>query len=361
MRPLTWLLVVALYDGDAPRLLEDLREASVDHLLVRPGHEPPASLKQALESAGVAILRAGPETVVIENGLWPGLRANIVSDQQRDIGFAAATAEPWVNENGWMLLHARGVAPEKRAIFTYNRPKDLAPKIGANALAIAEAAVFGGSYAVPAGALAESTTPRGRADRRRTIAQLKFLADHPDWFSGDIAATVDVLADTLAPIREVMNLLVRRNLPFRAFAREHWPTDRPAALVLVGQPPLSASEQAKVMAWRSAGTAILERASVADPSAFAAAVRSALGDRRPFRLTNAQEVIAVLSVGKQRVLHLLNYGIDPIQGVGVQLAQQPSRATLFAPETPAGAALEIRHGEILIPEMGISSAILLED
>jgi hypothetical protein len=360
MRPLTWLLVVALYESDGPRLLEDLREAHVDHLLVRPGHEPPDSLKRALESAGIAILRARPDSVVIEDGLWPGLRANIVSDQQRDIGFAAATAEPWVNENGWALLHAHSVAPDKRTILTYNPPKDLALKIGANALAIAEAAVFGGSYAVPASALAESATVRGRADRRRTIAQLKFIVDHPEWFSGDVEATVAVLADTLAPVREVMNLLVRRNLPFRAFTRDHWPMDRPAALVLVGQPPLSASEKAEVLAWRSAGTAILERTSVSDPSAFAAEVRSALGDRRPFRLTNAQEVIAVLSVGKQRVLHLLNYGIDPIQGVGVQLAQQPSRATLFAPEKPAGVALEIHQGEILIPELGVSCAILLE-
>src|SRR5437763_4287986 len=214
MKSLSCLLActVALYQGNDVRLLENLRDAYVDHLLVPPGHEPPDSLKLALESAGVAILRAGPETEVIDNGLWPGLRANIVSDQQRDIGFAAATAEPWVNENGWILLHARGVAPRKRTVLTYSPPKDLAPKIGANALAIAEAAVFGGAYAVPASALAESATPRGRAHRRRTIAQLKFIADHPDWFSGDIQSTVDVLTDNLAPVREIMNLLVRRNL-----------------------------------------------------------------------------------------------------------------------------------------------------
>ena len=351
---------VTLYEGNSGRLVEDLREAYVDRLLVRPGSELSDSLKRALESAGIVILPTGSESVAIGNCVWPGLRANIVSDQAGDIGFAAATAEPWVNENGWMLLHARGVAPDKRMVLTCRPPKDAAPKIGANALAIAEAAVFGGAYAVPAGALGESATPRGRAGRRSTIAQLKFIADHPEWFSSPIEATVDVLADTLEPIREVMNLLVRRNLPFRVFTRDHWPADRPAALVLIGQPPLRDGEQARVAAWRSAGTAILERRSVPDPSAFAAEVRSALGDRRPFRLTNAQEVIAVLSVGNQRVLHLLNYGIDPIQDVRVQLTQPPSRAKLFAPEKPAGVALEIRQGEIVIPEMGVSCAILLE-
>jgi hypothetical protein len=352
MTSLPCLLVcaVALYDGNDARLLENLHEAHVDNLLVRPDHEPPDSLKRALESAGIVIIRDG-----IGNCAWPGLRANIVSDQERDIGFASATAEPWLNENGWMLLHARGVAPDKRMILTCNPPKDLAPKLGATALAIAEAAVFGGAYAVPTSALAESAK-----GRRSTIAQLKFIADHPEWFSGSIEATVDVLADTLEPIREVMNLLVRRNLPFRAFTRDQWPADRPAALVLIGQPPLNVDEQARVAAWRSAGTAILEPRSAPDPSAFAAEVRGALGSRRPFRLTNAQEVIAVLKGGKPRILHLLNYGLDPIQDVRVQLAQQPSRAILFAPEKPAGVALEIRQGEIVVPEMGVSCAILLE-
>ena len=130
--------------------------------------------------------------------------------------------------------------------------------------------------------------------------------------------------------------------------------------MLIGQPPLSAAEQNQVVAWRSAGTAILERKSAPDPSAFAAEVRGALGVRRPFRLTNAQEVIATLSTGTQRVLRVLNYGIDPIQDLRVQLAQAPSRATLFTPDKATGAPLEIRQGEITIPEMGVSCAILLE-
>jgi hypothetical protein len=97
---------------------------------------------------------------------------------------------------------------------------------------------------------------------------------------------------------------------------------------------------------------------VDDPSDFAAQVRTALGDHRPFRLTNGQQVIGALTGSPERVLHLLNYGIDPIQDVRVQLADPPARATLFAPgEEPR--VLEIHQGEIAVPEMGTYCALLL--
>jgi hypothetical protein len=93
-----------------------------------------------------------------------------VLDQQKDIGFAAATAEPWITENGWMLLCARGIAPDAQLVLAYDPPQDAMHKIGVYARAIAEAAVFGGSYAVPSTALRNDGAARARADWRRTIA-----------------------------------------------------------------------------------------------------------------------------------------------------------------------------------------------
>jgi len=48
---------------------------------------------------------------------------------------------------------------------------------------------------------------------------MNFLAEHADWFEGEPEAAVDVVADTLEPVTEVMNLLVRRNLPFQAVSQ----------------------------------------------------------------------------------------------------------------------------------------------
>jgi hypothetical protein len=89
-------------------------------------------------------------------------------------------------------------------------------------------------------------------------------------------------------------------------------------------------------------------------------VRGILAHRRSFRLTNAQQLIGFLTDGNERVLHLLNYGIDPIQGIRVQLPRAPSRAALFSSDEPAGKSLEIRQGEIAIPEMGAYCAIRFE-
>jgi hypothetical protein len=356
-------LRIARFDGPSAHLAADLNAVSIDHLWAPPGAE-------SFALPGIQIVRATPiklremsaggNPVVLTGGQWPGLRSTIVLDQQKDIGFAAPTAEPWITENGWMLLCARGIAPEAQLVLAYDPPKDAMHKIGAYALAIAEAAVFGGSYAVPSTALRNDGAARARADCRRTIAQLKFIADRPAWFSGAHDAPVAVLADNSQPPTETMNLLVRRNLPFQAITRKRWPAERPAVLVLIGQPRLQPAERDKVNAWRSAGTAVRELSSPPDPSNFAAEVRGILGDRRPFRLTNAQQVIGFLTAGGDRVLHLLNYGIDPIQDVRVQLSQPPARATLFSPEEPAGKPLEIRQGEVSIPEMGAYCAVRFE-
>jgi hypothetical protein len=40
-----------------------------------------------------------------------------VLEQQKDVGFAAATAEPWITENDWMLLCARGLAPDAQPVL----------------------------------------------------------------------------------------------------------------------------------------------------------------------------------------------------------------------------------------------------
>jgi hypothetical protein len=80
-------------------------------------------------------------------------------------------------------------------------------------------------------------------------------------------------------------------------------------------------------------------------------------------LTNAQQVIATVSTvsdGK-RVMHLLNYGIDPIQDVRVLYSRPISRATLFVPGEVGGKMLPLKNGEFSIPEMGAYGAVLLEE
>jgi hypothetical protein len=53
-------LRVASYDGDSGRLVDDLRAATVNHLLVLSSRQPPDSLGKALQSAGIEIVRSAP-------------------------------------------------------------------------------------------------------------------------------------------------------------------------------------------------------------------------------------------------------------------------------------------------------------
>lgn len=342
-------LGTAIYDGHPETLLDRLRAGKIERLVVVRGVTPVPVLSA---DAGVNVVELEPRAlkslveeksrgpVLIKGGKWPGLRSNIVYENDRDIGFAAATAEPWVDANGWMLLYARGVAPDAEPILTYDPAKGSPAKIGSTALAVAEAAAFGGAYALPAAALAAPSGPRAIADSRRTLAQLRFLEEHPEWFNGPNEASIEVLADNFEPIGEVMNLLIRRNLPFFARTRESRSSTSPAMLIDIEQP----------------------RDAVKNPSVYVAEVREKLGDRRPFRLSNAQQVIATVNdlPGGKRVMHLLNYGLDPIQDVRVLPNPPAAHATMFAPGESGGAVLPIRNGEFAVPEMAAYCAVLLE-
>jgi hypothetical protein len=336
-------LLFAVYDGGTV-------PAGVDQLLVLPGTEPPKAVN-AIRVEPITIRQIRPtagDLLVLAGGVWPDLKPNIAIEGAEDVGFANATEEPWVDSNGWILRYARAVEPAKSIVLIHE--PEAKPRPAIIALATAEAAVFGGSFAVPSSSLADP----------RVAAQRKFIAEHAPWFAGTPEAPVAVLADNLEPIAEVMNLLVRRNVPFIAFRRDRWPESPPAVLVSVGQPPLPESVVRK---WSAAKTQIIHRDDITDPNAFAIEIRKALGDRRPFRITNGQQVIANL-VGVddgKRVLHLLNYGIDPIQDVRVQLSRPANRATLYTPGTTSGRTIEIHLGEFSVPEMAIHAAVLLED
>ncbi len=426
-------LLFSLYDGGPV-------PPGIDHLLVLPGVAVPSGVRATrVEPVALRDIRQsrGP-LLVIRAGVWPRLRPGIEVEGERDVGFANATAEPWVDSNGWVLRYARAIEPRRPIILVYRPEKGARPRPASAALAIAEAAVFGGAFACPVSMLSDA----------RAMAVRSFVDGHEDWFTAAPEAPVAVLAEKLDPVAEVMNLLVRRNVPFVALTREAFaheaftseaftseavsreaftseavsrkavtaegvsregvpgkavpreglsreavtgervtrkaapreavsretvtgegvpreavPGDRSpykalAVLVSVGQPPLTEAEKSRL-----AGATILERPSAPDPNRLAIETRAALGDRRPFRLANAQQVIASLVTlgGGKRVLHLLNYGIDPIQDVRIRLARPAARAMLFAPGMTSGQPLETRSGEFAVPEMGVYAAVVLED
>src|SRR5260370_2941658 len=115
-------LRTALYDGPADYLLERLKSGKIERLVVLKGVDLVVAVRKAIREAGIEVVQTEPrslklagesktaEPIAIQASKWPGLRAAVVYEKGRDVGFASATVEPWVDTNGWILEYMRGVS-----------------------------------------------------------------------------------------------------------------------------------------------------------------------------------------------------------------------------------------------------------
>lgn len=198
----------------------------------------------------------------------PGIRSRVER--------ASATRSPWVNTNAWRFLR------EPSGEFVYELPA------GKAALAAAEAYVYG----------VDAVLKIDPADVSSLGQMTSFLSRLPRADLPDVA-DLAVVDDGSAPMGEILNLLLRRNLLFR----------------LVPAP--SAQYRINVQL----GTPDYPRESAADPSAFALKVRRQLTDQeRTLRVFGTEIVIGRLTGDRTRArLHLLNYGGRDIEGVRIRL------------------------------------------
>ena len=191
-------------------------------------------------------------------------------------GLASPTRVPWVNSNGSRILRRRG------AKHRYELPD------GKGTLAAAEAVAYNG----------DALLHVAPGDLPAVCRVFAFVKDVPPAALPDIA-DIGVVDDGSAAAGEVMNLLVRRNLLFKAVAA---PDPRLPVNVVLGSPEYPVSD-------------------VADPSALALKVRRQLSDeRRALRIFGSEVVIARLTgdAGRAR-LHLLNYGSREITGLRIRV------------------------------------------
>ena len=252
---------------------------------------PPAQVAAWKEAGLTAVPMSEGELETRDTVPVPGIRAR--ADR------ASPTRSPWVNTNGWRFL--RQPAGE----YTYEVPA------GKAALAAAEAYVYG----------VDAVLRIDPADVESLGRMLSSLAARPAVALPDVA-DIAVVDDGSAAMGEVLNLLVRRNLLFKA-VRE--PDPKLPVTVVLGSPEFPAVE-------------------AADPSAFALKVRRRLTDeRRTLRVFGSEVVIGRLtSDGTRTRLHLLNYGGRDLDGLRVRL-----RGTW-----PEGAAFVAGQGRVELQERG---------
>lgn len=286
--------------------------------------QPPASVPQAKQLAAIAV----SQSVAAEWNTQPGIRVEVVDPAkltklsgpkvQYRTNVATATAAPWIDANGWILLRH----PE--AQYQYDAAGQSA------ALAAAEA------YAYNANAVIH-TDANGLAPFNDMLAFLKELpsVDLP------AVANIGVMDDGSSECGELMNLLSRRNLLYR----------------IVRQP------DSKLPINVTLGSKKYPKEAALNPDELAHQIRYELtDDRRAMRIYGSEVVIGRLTGNGSRArVHLLNYANRPVRGLRVRVVGSFSRAELRAFGAPADAvrdyATESGATEFTVPEMNSYAVI----
>ena len=264
MTLLLWLAALpCLYWTAAVDSAPRVKAAGIERLCV-----PPERADDWRKAGFSAVALSEGDLAVRDTLLPPGIRAR--ADR------ASATRSPWVDANGWRFLR------DPAGQYAYDLPA------GRAALAAAEAVVYG----------ADAVLKIDPADLESLGDMLAFVAQLP---ANDLPAAADlaVVDDGSAPLGEVLNLLVRRNLLIR----------------IVKVPSSDFGINVKL------GTKEYPLKEAGEPSALALKIRRQLTDeQRALRIFGSEAVIGRLTGdGSRRRLHLLNYGGREIEGLRIHL------------------------------------------
>jgi hypothetical protein len=231
---------------------------------------------------------------------------------------ASATTVPWIDSNAWRFM--RGLS---RALYS-ELPA------GTAALAAAEAHAWG----------VDAVLQPAPEDRDQLNAMLEFLKriDAPRM---PVLANVGIVDDKSDELPEVLNLMSRRNLPYKVVAAPDRKLDLNVQI----------------------GSAQYPRDAVKNPSDFAARVREKLTDeKRLVRLFNTYTVLVNLTGegGKAR-LHLVNYSKRPVKDVRVRVLGVYRDVKLAEASDPGMAAKDVLAAggatEFTVPQIGTYAVV----
>ena len=302
---LLFLLTPGVFWDGAPATAELLQQAGITKIAV-----PPAMESQWKGQSGVSV-----EAVDLSSRTL--LKPPAV---QMRMNQASATRAPWIDGNGWRFIR------EPKGGYYYKVEAEAA------ALAAAEAFVFGGDALV-------------QADAEGLPALGEMLAFLGRIEPSDLPPRVNIgyIDDGSAASGELMNLMVRKNLPFK--------------LVSVPDPSLDLNARF--------GSDEFLKGDTSDPSRLAQSVRARLtDDKRLFRVYGAETVVGRLMGDEKRArLYLLNYSSGRRSGFGIRvrvLGRYQNHKTAVSGRDGA----DIREyvvtdeaTEFTIPEMGTLAVI----
>ncbi len=336
-------------------------------------------------------------TVVLKDGIWPGIRKD-PNQAGRGDETASASRDPWLDANGFWVGVARALHPSRPAVLGYSSPdpKEMAP-FHTHELALIEARSSGGNCLIDindrfARALAAGDA-KALAAWRDLGSTARWLGQHANLFGAPTLPQITVVVDHGDATAELVNLLYRRNASPALAEVSHIPPPHPDRLVVVGVDFAKPSPEARAKlldhaksgasvvltgaadpGWKTLqsqedrtfyqvgkGQVVLYKASIDDPSEFAMDVIDIVTHKnRAVRMWNASTVIPLITASPRgssakAVLSAVNYG-EPIEDeIQIRVHGDYRTATLLRPEgggaTPLKPARRGPTTEVFVPGM----------
>jgi hypothetical protein len=403
-----------VYPGADPAVFVDpAAEAELDGLLLEgefPGGEAfvrqvDEALRAKNHTALVAPITKEPSAlrkaewpILATTGSWP--RSRLLTEMGI---LAAPSSEPWLDSNIWLLRSLRHSA-NRRPVWLGHLPATTQPEDYTRA--VADAAIAGGKWmVVPDDSLRAGLferRPAALAVWRRITGYLAFYRQHSDWLDfvpfGPLGIVVDKSSATPDISDEYLNLIARRQVPYRVIGRDRL---EPAAIaglsavLAVDLAPPAAPERTLLRsfaegggllvagrAWAAGnvpkGKAFTEMAigkgrmivyedELPDPEAVSKDVLELVGKNhlgvRVFNMPSVLTYVAADPAGKRLLVQMLNYSNYPAESMTVRVTGVFQSARLYTPESGVEKLAADHAGpatEISIPKLALAGALLLE-
>ena len=376
--------LVARWPGPEIAHLPLLRKAGIEALVTLA--PVPAAFVQAAASAGIAVeTEAAALAGAVTRGLWPGIRRPGRKPGWDNDLFASPSAEPWIDSNAYLVPLERTLGGRAAPVIAYTA----SPEHGLAAdrsvpfetleLALIEARLQGGNFIL-------SLDPRYRAalltGDAKALAAWASLGRTAAWlraasslFGHAAPPTLTALVEPGTPTAEIANLLYRRNasprlalgssppaadaqrilllaaVSLKAVPDAVWKHAEAGSMVMVDDPALVRPEWRRVKQEPDreffslgAGSVVVYRRRIADPSEFALDSIDLIGhQRRTARVWNAQSTVVFSTAGPEpgeALLHVVNYGAPQREEVQARLHGRFTQATLYRPESAAPSPLK---------------------
>jgi hypothetical protein len=313
---------------------------------------------------------------------------------------ASATGGLWVDSNMWLVRSFRP-APGGRPVWIAQRPGAGPPE--AYLKSVADAAAAGGRWVVALDGALRAKLYRREAGAlaawKRIGAFLSFFEEHAKWRGlapfGAVGIVLDPAGPNLAHTEEYLNLVARRQIPYRVIERSRLDAaalEGMRAVLAFDLAPATESERKTLFEFAEEGGLVLGgpswgtppkeqsytieaagegevavyKEAEPDPEAVARDLNDLLSaEDLGVSVSNAPSVLSYVTLSENGgvLIQLVNYADAPAESVVISIADKFSTARLYA---PASEPVELpvrrsgRRTEIAVPNLAICGAVLVE-